>query len=123
MNVTGLGTDLVAVPRVARLLERHRDRFLVRCFRPGELEGGGGDEAAVVSGCWAAKEALLKALGADVRHIPYRDVEVRRLPTGQPVLALHGIARATLDRRGGGRILVSISHERDHALAVVLIAP
>jgi holo-[acyl-carrier protein] synthase len=117
----GIGTDLVAIPRMARLLERHGARFLTRCFRPGEIPGGPATEAATVAGRWAAKEALLKALGINIRHIPYQDIEVRRSPEGPVSIVLHGLARDALDRRGGGQVHLSISHERDHALAVVII--
>jgi len=121
LSVLGLGTDLVAVPRMARILENHGVRFLARCFRPDELSPSQDGDPAAVAGRWAAKEALLKALGTDVRHIPYRDIEVCRHSGGPVSLRLHGAALEALDGRGGGRIHLSISHERDHALAVVII--
>jgi holo-[acyl-carrier protein] synthase len=117
----GLGTDLVDIPRMAQLLERHRDRFLTRCFRPGELPEIQGHEASVVAGRWAAKEAFLKALGTTVKHIPYRDIEVRGAADGPVSIVLHGLARETFDQTGGARVHLSISLESNHALAVVII--
>ena len=123
--ILGLGTDVVAVARIADLVERYGDRFLDRCFRAGERASVEGRipaaRAAGLAARWAAKEAFLKALGTDVRTIPYRDVEVVRHPRGPLELRGHGRAAAMLEDRGGGRILVTISHEREVAVATVVI--
>ena len=125
MSIVGLGTDLVAVARVADLLARHGDRFLVRCYGPGERESiagrAPGERAAAAAARWAAKEAFLKALGGPIRHIPYQAVVVVTGPDGQPGLALSGVAETALAERGGRRVHVSLSHERDFALATVLL--
>lgn len=118
--IRGVGTDLCAVARMAALLARHGDRFRERCFRPGELPADRRDDPATVASRWAAKEAVLKALGADVRQVPYRDVEVTG-GRGRPVaVRLHGRARALFESTGGGELHLSLTHERDHALAVVI---
>ncbi len=134
MSLRGIGIDIVDVARVQGLLDRHGDRFLARCFRPGELmtaaDGGPrADLAAHVAGRWAVKEACLKALGGgagaaagpDPRGIPYADIEVARQPGAAPRVTLHGRAAAALEALGGGRILVSLSHERSSAVGLVLI--
>ena len=126
MSLRGIGIDLVAVGRVELLLQRHGSRFLARCFRPGEIVAAGdgrprADLAAHVAGRWAVKEACLKALGGDVRGIPYRDVEVRAVPGEGPEVVLHGSAAAALAARGGRRVLASLSHERDLAIGFVVI--
>jgi len=124
LSVLGIGTDIVSTRRMADLLQRHGARFLERCFRPGDLVvSGRGDipEPGHVAGRWAAKEAFLKALGADVRGIPYRDIEVRRLTKGPVSIALHGKALSAVNRLGGQRIHLTISHERDYAVATVLV--
>lgn len=130
MSLRGIGIDIVDVARVQGLLDRHGDRFLARCFRPGELmtaaDGGArADLAAHVAGRWAVKEACLKALGAgsgaDLGLIPYADIEVTRRPGAAPRVTLHGRAAAALAARGGGRILASLSHERSAAVGLVLI--
>ena len=126
--MVGIGIDIVAVERIARLLERHGERFLGRCFRNGDLpsvqrdrETGVTPAAAFLAGRWAAKEALLKALGADVRGIPYRDIEVAWAATGSVELVLHGRARDALAAAGGNRIHLTISQEREFAVASVFI--
>ncbi len=125
MSVLGLGTDIVAVARLRALLERHGDRFLARCFQEREQaqlrERKGGALAAAVAGHWGAKEAFLKALGGSIAHIPYRDIVVLNDDTGAPRLAVSDEAARTLQERGGRRLHVTISHERDFAVATVLI--
>lgn len=120
MSVIGVGIDIVSVTRIADLLERHGDRFLERCFRPSEITESSNPTGRIAAR-WAAKEALLKALGADVRNIPYRDVEVVKCLEGPVSLVLHGRARQALEKVGGRKIHLSISHERDSAVASVLI--
>lgn len=109
---------------MADLLERHGARFMDRCFREGEVILPAGEdlpEPVHLAGRWAAKEALLKALGTDVRGIPYRDIEIRPSPAGPVGLVLHEKALAAANRSGGRRIHLSISHEREFAIATVLV--
>ncbi len=124
MCVRGLGTDIVAVQRIARLVARHGDRFLSRVFRPAELtvlQRTGSAAMAGLAARWAAKEAFIKALGPRARGVPYRDVELVREASGEPRLHLHGRAASALAAAGGSRALVSVSHERDHATATVIL--
>jgi holo-[acyl-carrier protein] synthase len=121
LTIRGVGTDLCAVARMAALLERHGDRFRSRCFRAGELPPDRGADPAAVAARWAAKEAVLKALGADVRAVPYRDVEVTGGAGGPPGVRLHGRARRLFEAAGGGVIHLSWTHERDHALAFAVV--
>jgi len=125
LSIVGIGTDIVAVERVAGLLARHGDRFIARCFRDNErrlfASHAEGDLAAKIAGRWAAKEAFLKALGGRISHIPYRDVSVAAGADGEPVLAVAGKAERALAQRGGARVFLTISHERRYAVATVLI--
>ncbi|MCP4571994.1 MAG: holo-[acyl-carrier-protein] synthase [bacterium] len=122
--IIGVGVDIVAVERITALLTDHGARFLERCFRPAERElvaARGERGAAALAARWAAREAFLKALGTNVRYVPYRDVEVVRDPEGPVRLALHGRAATVCAERGGRTTHLSLSHERDHAVAVVII--
>jgi phosphopantetheine--protein transferase-like protein len=70
------------------------------------------------AGRWAAKEAVSKVLGLGVRGIGWKDIEVERMPTGQPAIRLHGRAAQRADQLGMGRIALSITHESDYAVAI-----
>ena len=119
----GLGVDIVSVSRIEAALARHGDRFLTRCFRPDEIalaRGRGAAGAATLAARWAAKEAFVKAVGAGAGVFGYRDVEVVS-DGAAPRLSLHGAAAAILAERGGADVMVSLSHERDVAVAVVVL--
>jgi holo-[acyl-carrier protein] synthase len=122
--VIGVGTDIVAVGRIAALLDRHRERFLRRCFRAGEAAAAARRDVAVapaLAARWAAKEAFLKALGLPLAAIPLREIEVVSDGAHAPGLRLHGRAAAALAEAGGRRVHLSLSHERDFAIAVVIV--
>ena len=116
-GTTELGVDIIRVDRIRRTLERHGSRFSRRVLTSSE-EGYVRGRPAAFAGRWAAKEAVSKVLGLGVRGIGWRDIEVERLPTGQPAVRLHGRAAARAEQLGMGRVAVSISHESDYAVAV-----
>ena len=71
-----------------------------------------------LAGRWAAKEAVLKALGTGWAHgIRWVDVEIENRPGGKPLVRLHGKAQEIADRMRIGEVLISISHCRDYAVA------
>ncbi len=73
------------------------------------------------AGRWAAKEAVLKALGTGWRRgISWRDVEIRNLHSGSPSVALYGGARDYMEQNGIAQILITISHCRSHATAYAI---
>jgi holo-[acyl-carrier protein] synthase len=125
LSIRGIGTDIVAVDRVRELLNRHGDRFLARCFQSQERARiqakQGPAREAMVAGRWAAKEAFLKALGGSIAHIPYQDIAVSSAEAGAPLLSVTGLAAETLNRCGGRILHLTISHERQFAVATVLI--
>jgi holo-[acyl-carrier protein] synthase len=105
------------------MIERHGELFLRRVYTPHEIEYCSARRAATqhYAGRWAAKEAVLKALGTGwARGITWRDVEVRNLHGGQPVVALSGGARDVCEQRGITQVQISISHCRTHATAYSL---
>ncbi|HYC07388.1 MAG TPA: holo-ACP synthase [Candidatus Binatia bacterium] len=116
-GTTELGIDIIKVERIADSLERFGDRFTRRILTPHEERYVRG-RAETLAGRWAAKEAVSKVLGLGVRGIGWRDIEIERLPTGQPAVRLHGRAAARAEQLGMARIAVSISHESDYAVAI-----
>jgi holo-[acyl-carrier protein] synthase len=117
LGITELGIDIIKVDRIRRSLERFGSRFSDRVLTPAERRYVR-DRPETMAGRWAAKEAVSKVLGLGVRGIGWRDIEVERLPTGQPAIRLHGRARARAEQLGMGRIAVTISHEADYAVAM-----
>ncbi len=113
-----VGIDLVDVSRIAASIEAFGDRFLRRVFTDGELAYAQAAPALTVerlAARFAAKEAAKKAL--DLEGVGWRDLEVARSPSGACHLVLHGAARAAA---GTMSFALSMSHEGDHATAVVI---
>jgi holo-[acyl-carrier protein] synthase len=119
--IIGLGTDLVEVGRFRLALER-RSTLAERLFTDGEREYGLAqhDPAESLAARFAAKEAVMKALGVGLGDFEFRDVEVRRADSGEPSLALTGKARAIADDRGVDSWMLSLSHTGTTAMAVVI---
>jgi holo-[acyl-carrier protein] synthase len=114
---TELGIDIIAVDRIGRSIEKFGERFARRVLTDRERTYVR-NRPETFAGRWAAKEAVSKVLGLGVRGIGWRDIEIERLPTGQPAVRLHGRAAARSEQLRMGRIAVSITHERQFAVAV-----
>jgi holo-[acyl-carrier protein] synthase len=114
---TELGIDIIQVARIRATLKRFGARFAERVLTPAERRYVR-DRAETLAGRWAAKEAVSKVLGLGVRGIGWQEIEVERLPTGQPAIRLHGRAAARAEQLGMDRIAVSISHEAEYAVAI-----
>ncbi len=114
-----VGIDMIAIPRVQRVLQKHNERFLRRVYTPEEVAfcRGRVPELAVR---FAAKEAVMKALGTGVRGIAWREIEVLPNRRGKPLVYLYGRAQERADRIGLRGLDVSLSHEREFALAAVV---
>ena len=123
MSVLGHGIDLVETDRIRRLIDEHGDRALERLFTEGERAHGADSprRAEHLAARYAAKEAVLKALGTGwTQGIAWTDVEVWRSPSGQPEIRLHGRAAEIAASMGVGRWLVSLTHTAGHAAASVI---
>jgi holo-[acyl-carrier protein] synthase len=122
--IRGLGVDSIALARVARVYAEYGERFLGRILTDAERAyvARWADPVPRIAGRFAAKEACMKALGtgwgAGVR---WRDIEVRRHPSGRPFVELSGRAREVLDQLGATTAHCTITHTDEHAMAVVVI--
>lgn len=119
-RVLGMGVDIVECERIARMIEKHGDLFLKRVYTPREIEYCSPRKAAVqhYAGRWAAKEAILKALGTGwSKGIQWTDLEIANLPGGKPEVVLHGQASIHADAIGIRDVLISISHTSQQAIA------
>lgn len=121
MRIIGHGIDLVETARIAALVEAHGEQFLARCFTPAErayAESGKRRRIERYAVRFAAKEAVLKALGTGWRDgIGWRDVEVLRLPSGEPRVLLSGRCGEVADELGVTEWLTSLSHTQHYAMA------
>jgi len=123
MNILGIGTDIIECLRIAQMIERHGELFIRRVYTEHEIAYCSTKKSATqhYAGRWAAKEAVLKALGTGwSRGISWRDVEVHNKPSGAPTIALCGGARDVLERSGIREMHISISHCRSHAIAYAI---
>ncbi|MGL4513647.1 MAG: holo-ACP synthase [Lacipirellulaceae bacterium] len=123
MAIVGIGADIIECLRIAQMIERHGELFIARVYTEHEIAYCSERKAATqhYAGRWAAKEAVLKALGTGwVKGIGWRDVEVRNAPSGAPSVRFHGGAREVLERSGIQRVHLSISHCRSHATAYAI---
>ncbi|MEA2537805.1 MAG: holo-[acyl-carrier protein] synthase [Chloroflexota bacterium] len=116
-GTTELGIDIVRVERIRSALARFGPRFSGRVLTTAERRYVR-DRPETFAGRWAAKEAVSKVLGLGVRGIGWRDIEIERLPTGQPAVRLHGRAAARAEQLGMERIALSITHEAEYAVAI-----
>jgi holo-[acyl-carrier protein] synthase len=123
MRILGHGIDLIETTRIAQMVEKHGDRFLQRVFTVPEVAHGQGKkrEAEHLAGRFAAKEAVLKALGTGwAEGVGWRDIEVVALPSGAPSLRLSGHAAKLAQDKGITAWHLSISHTDSHAMASVI---
>lgn len=117
----GVGVDVVDLDRMQRVLGR-RPRFEERCFSPTERRDARRrpDPTPGLAARFAAKEAVMKALGVGLWRFGLRDVEVVRQPSGAPELALSGRAAALAAERGVAAWRCSLTHSDTVAVAVAL---
>ena len=119
-SIIGIGIDIIECARIGQMIEKHGDHFLQRVYTPQEIAYCVGRKAADqhYAGRWAAKEAVLKALGTGWAHgIQWIDVEVVNQQGGKPNIVLSGKAYEISRQQGIDRLLISISHCKTYATA------
>lgn len=121
--IFGIGTDIVELERISKVVERHGGRFTGYILTDSEAEEAErrGDKIQFIAGRWAAKEAVAKALGCGLGgSCAWRDIEIIGNPNGAPRVTLSGAGAETMKRHRIARLFVSISHERGHAIAMAV---
>jgi holo-[acyl-carrier protein] synthase len=122
--IVGTGVDLAEVPRIRAAIEHHGARFIDRIYTPAEVEyvERKANRFERYAARFAAKEAGMKAIGTGwKRGVRWRDFEVCNLPSGQPVLRLHGLAQKIAEKLGVRRISLSLTHTAELAMAHVIL--
>jgi holo-[acyl-carrier protein] synthase len=121
--IVGLGTDIVEIVRIGRLIERHGEHFLTRVYTPDEIAYCQRRKEYLqhYAGRWAAKEAVMKVLGTGfIKGIGFQDIEIAVKTSGQPVIQLRGSVRDFAAEQGIESILITISHCRAYATATAI---
>ena len=126
--VYGIGTDVCDVRRIRASLDKHGDRFAHKILSEGELATWRSRSARwperglrYLATRFSAKEAFSKAVGLGMRMpMTWRSCEVAKLPSGQPVLVLHGVLREWFDARGLSAH-VTVTDETDYAASFVVV--
>ena len=124
MSVIGTGVDLVECVRIQRSIDRFGDRFLHRVFTDGEIEYSMSMKfpARHLAARFAAKEAVSKAFGTGIgKAMGWRDIDVRKKPSGEPFLVFSGPAQELAAKRGVTSALITLSHTEHHAMAAVVL--
>jgi len=114
-----IGVDLVDIRRIESAISRWGQRFLDHIYTAAELELCAGKPRSLAAR-FAAKEAVMKALGTGFQRAFWRDIEVLAEKDGRPVIKLSGRARRSAYAIGVSGVTVSMSHSGDHAIACVI---
>jgi len=126
--IVGIGTDVCDIRRIAQTMERRGDRFAERVLGPAELQVWRARTARTparglryVATRFSAKEAFSKAIGLGMRMpMTWRLCEIGKLPSGKPVIVLHGVLKEWCDARGLSAH-VSVTDETDYAASFVVV--
>jgi len=124
LQIIGTGVDIVETRRIQESLEKFGERFLQRCFLPGERAYCQGMKfpALHFAARFAAKEAISKAFGTGIgKQLGWCDMEIRKRDSGEPYVVLHDKGLELAQRRGVTQIFISLSHCKDYGAAQAVI--
>ena len=124
MPVIGIGTDIVKVSRIKRLLNKHGENFAQRILHENELQIFQQRKTSkfYLAKRFAAKEALAKALGTGIaKGISFEEIEVVNNEEGKPELILHGKASEVSIQLGVENLFISLSDEKKYDNAYVVL--
>lgn len=119
MSTHAVGIDLIETDRVRKVLEKHPERFIRRVYTPAEAAFCRG-RVPELAARFAAKEAVMKALGTGARSVAWRDIEVLPDRRGKPLVYLYGGAKRRAEVIGLEAIDISLTHLAEFAMAAVV---
>jgi holo-[acyl-carrier protein] synthase len=123
MTALKVGTDICSISRIRKTYERYGEKFLDRILTPNEKQyvtSRGRGLVESLAGRFAAKEAVGKALGVGLRGVAWKEIEIGRAVSGAPSVILHGRAKKIAQHLHLNQIEISISHEREFSIALVV---
>ncbi len=118
--IFGTGIDIVEIARIKKSLANHSPRFEAKIFTPGEIDycQNKAEPGIHFAARFAAKEAVMKCLGTGMdRGITFKDIEVFREASGKPLIRMHGKGKELFDQLKIKVIHISISHDKNFAVA------
>lgn len=122
--IVGCGIDLVKIERIEKIIKRWGDNFIFRIFTPLEIEyceKKKGNKFQSYAGKFAAKEALLKALGLGLREANWKEIGIKNDELGQPIIDTSGKLKNIASAKGVSKYFITISHSKDYAIAQVIL--
>ncbi len=119
MKPSAVGVDIIEIPRIEAALNKFGERFLRRVYTELEAAFCRG-RASELAARFAAKEAVMKALGTGARGLNWNEIEILPNHRGKPLVYLHGRARKRAEKIGLEGIDISMSHSREFAVAFVV---
>ncbi len=122
--IIGCGIDLVKIERIEKIIKRWGNNFNSRIFTPLErdyCEKKKDNKFQSYAGKFAAKEALLKALGLGLREANWKEIEIKNDELGQPIIDASGKLKSIALTKGVSKYFISISHTKEYAIAQVIL--
>ena len=122
--IIGCGIDLVKIERIEKIIKKWGDNFIFRIFTSLEreyCEKKKGNKFQSYAGKFAAKEALLKALGLGLREANWKEIEIKNDELGQPIIETSGKLKNVASAKGVSKYFISISHTKEYAIAQVIL--
>lgn len=114
-----IGVDLIEIGRIETAIERWGERFFTRVYTPAE-RAHCRNRIPELAARFAAKEAVMKALGTGIRGVGWQEIEVLPNPNGKPLVYLHGGAQEKAEKLGLHNLAISLSHSQEYAIASVI---
>ncbi len=114
-----VGIDVIEIARVKAVLKRHPKRFLARVYTREEVAFCRG-RVPELAARFAAKEAVMKALGTGARGLAWREIEILPNQRGKPLVYLHGLAKERAETIGLRGVDISLTHSHELAIAAVV---
>ncbi len=122
--IIGCGIDLVKIERIEKIIKKWENNFIFRIFTSLEreyCEKKKGNKYQSYAGKFAAKEALLKALGLGLREANWKEIEIKNNKLGQPVIDTSGKLKNVVSAKGVSKYFISITHTKEYAVAQVIL--
>jgi holo-[acyl-carrier protein] synthase len=114
-----VGVDIIEIDRIEEATLSWQGSFLKRIYTEAELESSGNKPSSLAAR-FAAKEAVMKALGTGARGLGWKDIEVLSNSDGAPFVRLHGRAYDKAKEIGMSQFAISMSHSKHYAIAMVV---